>query len=231
VLERPDRAPQDLELLISKQVARFEQDEPGVHLPMPQTYFSSPALAGVSLSVTASLSGSAAFTFASGIVIFFAHVSSVLRVTTSSNASPFFTTTRSGSKPFSVTVALALGRGVATQGSNNEAIAAGTGCAEKTVELHVTAGFEADIFDWARLDCAAMLDALARLGRSIYWIGHSVGAQILPLVPNGGRASALLPPTSAPSGSAISASFRAAFEQSLWHDYLLTELSPRENTA
>mgnify|MGYP003477633532 CR=1 FL=1 len=32
-------------------------------------------------------------------------------------------------------------------------------------------------FDWARLDCAAMIDALPR---PLYWIGHSLGGQILP---------------------------------------------------
>jgi predicted alpha/beta hydrolase len=42
-------------------------------------------------------------------------------------------------------------------------------------------GFKADIFDWARLDCAAMIDALPR---PLYWIGHSLGGQILGLVPN-----------------------------------------------
>ena len=43
-------------------------------------------------------------------------------------------------------------------------------------------GFKADIFDWARLDCAAMIDALPQ--RPLYWIGHSLGGQILALVPN-----------------------------------------------
>jgi predicted alpha/beta hydrolase len=43
-------------------------------------------------------------------------------------------------------------------------------------------GFKADIFDWARLDCAAMIDALPH--RPLYWIGHSLGGQILALVPN-----------------------------------------------
>lgn len=43
-------------------------------------------------------------------------------------------------------------------------------------------GFKADIFDWARLDCAAMIDALAE--RPLYWVGHSLGGQILALVPN-----------------------------------------------
>lgn len=43
-------------------------------------------------------------------------------------------------------------------------------------------GFRADIFDWARLDCAAMIDALPQ--RPLYWIGHSLGGQILAMVPN-----------------------------------------------
>jgi predicted alpha/beta hydrolase len=47
-------------------------------------------------------------------------------------------------------------------------------------------GFRADIFDWAKLDCATMLDALAARvpGVPITWIGHSLGGQILPFVPN-----------------------------------------------
>ncbi|MCD6042108.1 MAG: hypothetical protein K0R40_1711 [Burkholderiales bacterium] len=43
-------------------------------------------------------------------------------------------------------------------------------------------GFKADIFDWAQLDCAAMIDALPQ--RPLYWVGHSLGGQILALVPN-----------------------------------------------
>jgi len=41
-----------------------------------------------------------------------------------------------------------------------------------------------DIIDWGRHDCTAMLAALAEAAGDIplYWIGHSVGAQILPLV-------------------------------------------------
>jgi predicted alpha/beta hydrolase len=46
-------------------------------------------------------------------------------------------------------------------------------------------GFKADIFDWARLDCAAMVDAMQE--RPLYWIGHSLGGQILGLVPNRDR--------------------------------------------
>ena len=47
-------------------------------------------------------------------------------------------------------------------------------------------GFKADILDWARLDCAAMVDATAAAapGAPLYWVGHSLGGQILALVPN-----------------------------------------------
>lgn len=43
-----------------------------------------------------------------------------------------------------------------------------------------------DILDWARQDCAAMIDALSAKvpDRPIHWIGHSLGGQILPFVPN-----------------------------------------------
>lgn len=47
-------------------------------------------------------------------------------------------------------------------------------------------GFRADILDWARLDCSAMIDAAcARVpGKPLVWIGHSLGGQILAFVPN-----------------------------------------------
>jgi len=47
-------------------------------------------------------------------------------------------------------------------------------------------GFQADVLDWARLDTAAALDALhARAPDApLYWVGHSLGGQILPFVPN-----------------------------------------------
>jgi predicted alpha/beta hydrolase len=47
-------------------------------------------------------------------------------------------------------------------------------------------GFKADILDWARLDCAAMIEVLGNKnpGVPLYWIGHSLGGQILALVPN-----------------------------------------------
>ena len=42
------------------------------------------------------------------------------------------------------------------------------------------------ISDWAKFDCAAMIDAVSFRadGKSLYWIGHSLGGQILGLVPN-----------------------------------------------
>ncbi len=47
----------------------------------------------------------------------------------------------------------------------------------------------ADILDWARLDCAAMIDAVVAESPAVplYWIGHSLGGQILPFIPNRDR--------------------------------------------
>jgi predicted alpha/beta hydrolase len=55
-------------------------------------------------------------------------------------------------------------------------------------------GFSADIFDWARLDCAAMVEAISARapGLPLSWIGHSLGGQILPLVPNAGRVAKIV---------------------------------------
>lgn len=54
---------------------------------------------------------------------------------------------------------------------------------------HRLRGFAATLFDWARLDCAAMVEAAAAQapGRPLIWIGHSLGGQIVPLVPNRAR--------------------------------------------
>jgi predicted alpha/beta hydrolase len=45
---------------------------------------------------------------------------------------------------------------------------------------------DVNISDWAGEDCAAMLGAASNKagGKPIYWIGHSLGGQILGLVPN-----------------------------------------------
>lgn len=47
-------------------------------------------------------------------------------------------------------------------------------------------GFRADVLDWARLDCTAMVEAVSERcpGKPLYWIGHSLGGQILAFVPN-----------------------------------------------
>src|SRR5262249_42409994 len=53
------------------------------------------------------------------------------------------------------------------------------------------AGLRADILDWARLDCAAVMDELVAQSphAPLFWIGHSLGGQILPFVPNHARLS------------------------------------------
>lgn len=50
-------------------------------------------------------------------------------------------------------------------------------------------GFQATIIDWAKLDCSAMVEtALADYPElPLYWVGHSLGGQILPFVPNQDR--------------------------------------------
>ena len=55
-------------------------------------------------------------------------------------------------------------------------------------------GFDADIFDWARLDCAAMLEMLAAAapGQPLFWVGHSLGGQIFPFVPNRTRVAKMV---------------------------------------
>src|SRR5918999_5620445 len=47
-------------------------------------------------------------------------------------------------------------------------------------------GFEVDLFGWARQDCAAAIDYVkARLPHEpLYWVGHSLGGQLLGLIPN-----------------------------------------------
>lgn len=52
-------------------------------------------------------------------------------------------------------------------------------------------GFRADIFDWAKLDCSAAMIALENRfpDLPIYWVGHSLGGQILPLFPHHARLS------------------------------------------
>ncbi len=55
-------------------------------------------------------------------------------------------------------------------------------------------GFKADILDWARLDCPAMIDFIdAQLpDKPLYYIGHSLGGQIIPLIPNYKKITAVI---------------------------------------
>lgn len=55
-------------------------------------------------------------------------------------------------------------------------------------------GFTADVFTWAQRDCAALVDFVAaRIGeRLLLWVGHSLGGQILALVPNRERVAAMV---------------------------------------
>ena len=45
--------------------------------------------------------------------------------------------------------------------------------------------FKVNITDWAQFDCDAMVDAIAAElpGKPLYWLGHSLGGQILGFVP------------------------------------------------
>jgi predicted alpha/beta hydrolase len=47
-------------------------------------------------------------------------------------------------------------------------------------------GFRIDIVDWAREDCAAVIDFTKALQPNLplYWIGHSLGGQVIGLIPN-----------------------------------------------
>lgn len=55
-------------------------------------------------------------------------------------------------------------------------------------------GLEATVFTWAEQDVRAALDELVRLypGLPITWIGHSLGGQIMPLVPGHERVSKII---------------------------------------
>lgn len=55
-------------------------------------------------------------------------------------------------------------------------------------------GFHADVMTWAQLDCAAMIEASAARaqGQPLYWIGHSLGGQIFPFVPNRERVAKMV---------------------------------------
>lgn len=68
----------------------------------------------------------------------------------------------------------------------------GMGASRPAAWRHSLKGLDADIRTWAERDAAAALDELTRrLGneRPIHWLGHSLGGQILGLLPNRLRVS------------------------------------------
>ncbi|MBT9456287.1 MAG: alpha/beta fold hydrolase [Burkholderiaceae bacterium] len=69
----------------------------------------------------------------------------------------------------------------------------GMGASRPVALKHSLRGLEADIHTWAELDAAAALDELSRrLGgdaKPIHWLGHSLGGQILGMLPNRARVS------------------------------------------
>lgn len=56
------------------------------------------------------------------------------------------------------------------------------------------AELDADIETWARFDCAAVVEAISAEapGVPLVWIGHSLGGQILPFVPNRERVAQMI---------------------------------------
>lgn len=72
----------------------------------------------------------------------------------------------------------------------------GMGESRPAAMKHSLKGLDADIHTWAQLDAAAALDELSRRlaagsdgagERPIHWLGHSLGGQILGLLPNRAR--------------------------------------------
>ena len=49
---------------------------------------------------------------------------------------------------------------------------------------HALKHYDNDILDWARIDCSLVLDYVMNHSqdRAVYWIGHSLGGQVFPLV-------------------------------------------------
>lgn len=62
----------------------------------------------------------------------------------------------------------------------------GTGESREDGFRHTLRGYKADILDWANLDCGAVIEALSERAPRLplYWVGHSLGGQILGFVPN-----------------------------------------------
>lgn len=89
----------------------------------------------------------------------------------------------------------------------------------RSMPTHGLKDFEARIDDWARLDAAAMIDDASwnHAGLPILWIGHSLGAQILGLVPNAGRVSGMLAIASGSGYWRLNAKPLRYYVPVLWH--------------
>ena len=70
----------------------------------------------------------------------------------------------------------------------------GTGASRPPEFQRSLKGFEADVFTWATLDVPPFVDFVADSvpGRPLLWVGHSLGGQILGLVPNRQRVQAMV---------------------------------------
>lgn len=92
----------------------------------------------------------------------------------------------------------------------------GTGASRPAGSLR---GFQANIDDWAQLDCAAVIDhvSAAHPGLPICWIGHSVGAQILGMIPNHGRLTAMLSVAAGSGYHRYNATPLRYYVPALWH--------------
>lgn len=55
-------------------------------------------------------------------------------------------------------------------------------------------GFQATIFDWVKFDCAAIIETISALSpdKPIHLIGHSLGGQIIPFLPNREKISKII---------------------------------------
>jgi len=63
----------------------------------------------------------------------------------------------------------------------------GMGASRPAAMRHSLKGLDADILTWAEQDAAGAVDELSRLlgpDRPLHWLGHSLGGQILGLLPN-----------------------------------------------
>jgi predicted alpha/beta hydrolase len=70
----------------------------------------------------------------------------------------------------------------------------GTGASRPPEFQRSLRGFEADVFTWATRDVPPFVDFVADgvPGRPLLWVGHSLGGQILGLVPNRQRVQAMV---------------------------------------